>query len=68
LDNLAAHSASNLAQLALLIGRGLVQRRNPKIENSAFHGIPLVNTLQPLPQFVMKNTSFTVQRQRAKKA
>ena len=37
-DNLTAHPLSNLAQFALLIGRGLVERLNPEIENRAFHG------------------------------
>jgi hypothetical protein len=46
LDNLAAHSASNIAQLALLIGRCLVQSRNAKVENDAFHRTPLLNTRQ----------------------
>jgi hypothetical protein len=41
LDDLAAHPAGNLAQLALLVGGGLVQRADPKIEGSFSHvGIP----------------------------
>ncbi len=37
LDDLAAHPAGDLAQLALLVGRGLVDRGNPKIENRPPH-------------------------------
>ena len=36
-DDLAAHAAGDLAQLALLVGGRLVDGRDPKIENSAFH-------------------------------
>jgi hypothetical protein len=39
LDDLAAHAASDLAQLAFLIGRGLINGADAKIENSAAHGI-----------------------------
>jgi hypothetical protein len=60
LDNFAAHSASNLAQFALLIGRGLVQCRNPKIENRPFHGIPLVNMRPLISRRVPQNNPFTV--------
>jgi hypothetical protein len=40
MDNLAAHPLGNPAQFALLIGGRLVERRNPEIEDGAFHGIP----------------------------
>src|SRR5262249_14925997 len=36
-DDLAAHVAGNLAQLTFLVGRGLIDGRDPQIENSAFH-------------------------------
>src|SRR5262249_8436171 len=36
-DDLAAHSGSDLAKLMLLVGRGLLGGRYPKIENSALH-------------------------------
>ena len=36
-DDLAAHVGGNLAQLTFLVGRGLIDGRNPQIENSAFH-------------------------------
>src|SRR5262249_10751471 len=36
-DNLAAYAASDLAQLALLVGRGLVEGADAKVENGAFH-------------------------------
>ena len=38
--DLPAGPLGNLAQLALLVRRGLVDRRNPEIENRAFHGSP----------------------------
>jgi low affinity iron permease len=41
-DDLAPHVASDLAQLALLIGGGLVKGRDTKVENSALHWMPLV--------------------------
>ena len=31
LDDLAAHAAGDIAQLALLVGRGLIDRRDPEI-------------------------------------
>src|SRR5215471_13290785 len=36
-DDLAVHVAGNLAQLTFLVGRGLIDGRDPQIENSAFH-------------------------------
>src|SRR4029077_1973325 len=36
-DNLAAHAAGDLAQLALLVGRGLIEGRDAKVENSTLH-------------------------------
>src|SRR5262245_60236223 len=38
LDDLAAHSASDLAQLAFLIGGGLIDGRDAEIKNGSFHG------------------------------
>src|ERR1700732_3137339 len=37
MDDIAAHAAGDLAELALLVGRGLVQGRDTEVENSAFH-------------------------------
>src|SRR5262249_30342565 len=37
LDDLTAHAAGDLAQLALLIGGGLVEGADAKVENSALH-------------------------------
>ena len=34
-DNLPAHVGGNLAQLTFLVGRGLIDGRDPQIENSA---------------------------------
>ena len=43
LDDLAAHAAGDFAQLPLLVGGGLVEGRDTKVENGAFHGLcPLV--------------------------
>jgi hypothetical protein len=36
-DNLPSHAAGDFAQLALLVGRGLLDCGNPQVENSAFH-------------------------------
>ncbi len=36
LDYLAAHAAGGLAQLALLVGGGLVEGRHTKVENRRF--------------------------------
>jgi hypothetical protein len=41
LDHLAAHAGGDLAQLALLIGRGLVDGGNAQVENSTAHGLAL---------------------------
>jgi len=38
LDDIAAHAAGDLAQLAFLIGRGLVLRADTKVEDGAFPG------------------------------
>jgi hypothetical protein len=43
-DDIAAHAASDLAQLAFLVGRGLLQGRDPQAENSAFHRKPPSST------------------------
>src|SRR5262245_53499189 len=40
LDDFAAHAASNRAQLALLIGRGLLGGRGTQIKNSTLQGRP----------------------------
>jgi hypothetical protein len=37
LDDLAAHASGDLAQLAFLVSRGLVECGDPQVENSAFH-------------------------------
>src|SRR5262249_15844705 len=42
-DDLAAHAAGNLAQLPLLVGRGLVGGRNSQVENGTFHRNPPPN-------------------------
>jgi putative ABC transport system substrate-binding protein len=36
-DDLTAHAAGHLSQLSLLVGRGLVDGRNPQVENGTFH-------------------------------
>jgi hypothetical protein len=36
-DDLPAGPFGDLPQLALLVGGGLIERRNPEIENGAFH-------------------------------
>jgi len=36
-DDLPAHAGSDLAQFALLVGGGLIQGRDAKVENGAFH-------------------------------
>jgi hypothetical protein len=41
LDDLAAHARSDLAQLALLIGRRLVDGGNAEIDNRSTHGSAL---------------------------
>jgi hypothetical protein len=35
--DLPTGSFGDLPQFALLVGRGLIERRNPEIENGAFH-------------------------------
>jgi hypothetical protein len=35
--DIAAHAAGDLAQLAFLIGRGLILRADAKVENCTFH-------------------------------
>jgi hypothetical protein len=42
-DNLAAHTRGDLAQLALLVGRRLVDSGNAKVENRAAHSLALPN-------------------------
>jgi hypothetical protein len=37
LDDLAAHTAGDLAQLTLLVGGGLVEGRDTKVKNGALH-------------------------------
>src|SRR4029077_8797948 len=37
LDNLTAHAAGDLAQLALLVGRRLIEGADAKVENGALH-------------------------------
>src|SRR4029453_10002196 len=43
LDDIATHTIGDLAQLALLIGRGLVLPAETKVEDGAFHWKPLVS-------------------------
>src|SRR5436189_5922572 len=38
LDDLAAHAARDVAQLALLIGSRLIDGADAKVQNGAFHG------------------------------
>ena len=38
LDDITTHSAGNLAQLALLIGRGLIESGDSEIHNRPAHG------------------------------
>ena len=40
LDDLAAHAAGDLAQLALLVGRRLIDGAHAEIENSSLHRNP----------------------------
>src|SRR5262245_29513025 len=40
-DNLAAHPTRDLAQLAFLIGRGLIDRTDPEIDNRSAHSSTL---------------------------
>src|SRR5262245_33131993 len=42
LDDLEPATLGSLAQLALLVGRGLVDCGNPQVDGSAFHGISSV--------------------------
>ena len=37
LDDLAAHPGCDLLELALLVGGGLIDRRDAKIEDGSFH-------------------------------
>src|SRR5262249_3438915 len=39
LDNLAAHATSDLAQLALLVGRGLFDGADAKVDNRLAHDL-----------------------------
>src|SRR6516225_12114194 len=40
-DDLAAHPTRDLAQLAFLIGRGLIDRTDPEIDNRSAHSSTL---------------------------
>jgi len=40
-DHLAAHAGGDRAQLALLVGRGLVDGGNAKVENRSAHDLAL---------------------------
>ena len=42
-NKLTAHSAGDVPQFPLLIGGGLIDRRNPKIKHRAFHRDPPPN-------------------------
>src|SRR5262249_47561801 len=49
------------AQLVLLVGRGLVLRRYPQIDRSAFHGFaPLRTGASVLPHVVRFNSSYAI--------
>src|SRR5262249_21101088 len=66
-DDLAAHVGGNLAQLTFLVGRGLIDGRDPQIENSAFHRKALVFDAGTITHYVSKNIRLLVQRWRARK-
>jgi hypothetical protein len=40
LEDLAAHVRGHGAQLALLIGRGLIESADPKVKGGSAHGVP----------------------------
>jgi hypothetical protein len=45
LDDLASHPAGDLAQLALLVRRRLIDGAHAEIENSSFHRKPSQSTV-----------------------
>jgi hypothetical protein len=61
LDDLAAGSAGDLPELALLIGGRLIDGRDPKVENSAFHDFPLGDdhgAMKVRPNFIVVGSAI----------
>ena len=59
LDDIAAHAAGDLAQLALLIGRGLIDGGDAKVKNSTFHAqAPARHCEDAIILFCIKNQSI----------
>src|SRR5262249_35397329 len=57
LDDLTAHSARNLVQLPLLIGRGLIEGGDSEIDNGSAHGFsPFQLTRGRLPYIVSEES------------
>ena len=61
-DDIAAHATGDLAQLAFLIGGGLVQGRDAKVKNCSFHELcSQIMTIQSI--FAVRKSNLFFVRQ-----